>query len=284
MSAANRSGGPGVRELGVDDLARLPHRAQDAHKGSFGTVLVVAGSEGMLGAAILAARGALRSGAGLVRIAVPASLRSACAIAVPAATTVDRDRELDAALPLADAIVCGPGLGEGARPLVDRVLARPHGAPVVLDADGLNAIAPLDRTLPGPVVLTPHPGEGARRLGVPGPAAIQQDRAAAVDELCARAQAVVVLKGASTIVGDASRRFVNPSGNPGMATGGSGDVLAGAIGALLAQGMDPFDAASLGVFVHGLAGDRVAAELSAGPGTTIAAERRGLLAGSQRAR
>ena len=92
---------------------------------------------------------------------------------------------------------------------------------------------------------------------------VQQDRAAAVDELCARAQAVVVLKGASTIVGDASRRFVNPSGNPGMATGGSGDVLAGAIGALLAQGMDPFDAASLGVFVHGLAGDRVAAELSA---------------------
>jgi hydroxyethylthiazole kinase-like uncharacterized protein yjeF len=254
--------GPEVVRVGVEDLARLPRRPRDAHKGTCGTVLVVAGSEGMLGAAILAARGALRSGAGLVRVALPDALRSACAVAVPAATTIDRDRELGRALEDADAVVCGPGLGPGVRRLVDAVLARPSDTPIVLDADGLNAVAPLEGPLPGPVVLTPHPGEAARLLGVPGAATIQADREAAAMALVARSDGVVVLKGAGTVVGDSHRRFVNPSGNPGMATGGSGDVLAGVIGALLSQGMGPFDAAALGVHVHGLAGDRVAAELS----------------------
>jgi hydroxyethylthiazole kinase-like uncharacterized protein yjeF len=132
----------------------------------------------------------------------------------------------------------------------------------VLDADALNVLAPWRRPLAAaaPLVLTPHPGEAARLLGR-STAAVQDDRHAALRELCRRSGAVVVLKGARTLVGDGARWFENDTGNPGMATGGAGDVLAGLLGALLAQGLSPFAAACLAVHVHGRAGDRVARRL-----------------------
>lgn len=250
----------------VRRVPRLLPLARDAHKGDCGNVVILAGSEGMLGAAILCATAAMRGGAGLVRVALPAPLLSLLPLAVPCAMTLLRGvpgrgaAALRAAIGAADAIVVGPGLGATAATgsLVRMVLAAAK-APIVLDADALNVSCPLRRPLraKAPLVLTPHPGEAARLLGTTA-AAVQQDRAGALRELCQRSGAVVVLKGAATLVGDGEQCFVNGTGNPGMATGGSGDVLAGLLGALLAAGMEPFAAACLAVHVHGKAGDRVA--------------------------
>jgi hydroxyethylthiazole kinase-like uncharacterized protein yjeF len=247
-----------------DGVPRLPRRPRDGHKGTFGTVLVVAGSHDMLGAAILCATAALRGGAGLVQVAVPAALQPFVACAVPPATTVARrGAAFAAAVAGASAIVVGPGLGNGAatRVLV-RGLLQASTVPLVLDADALNALAPLRTPLGGrgPVVLTPHPGEAARLLGTTV-SRVQQDRAAALRALCERSGGVVVLKGARTLVGDGAARFTNRTGNPGLATGGTGDVLAGLLGALLAQGMPPLAAARLAVHVHGAAADRLARQL-----------------------
>lgn len=249
----------------VRTVPSLPARARDAHKGDCGTVLVVAGGHAMLGAAMLCANAALRGGAGLVRVSLPAGLQPLLPLGVPCATTMSRaGRELAAAAAAADAVVVGPGLGATAstRAVVERLLRCSRG-PVVLDADALNVLAPVRRvvTAPGGVVVTPHPGEAARLLGTDA-RAVQADRGAALARLCAATGAVVVLKGAATLVGDGERCFRNTTGNPGMATGGSGDVLAGLLGALLAQGMPPFDAACLAVHVHGRAGDLVADRLS----------------------
>lgn len=248
----------------VRKLPPLPKRAVDAHKGDCGRVLIVAGSDGMLGAAILAATAALRGGAGLVRAMLPKALMAPFMTAVPCATTLSRTWSVAKALAACDAVVVGPGLGTSAptQKLVGDVL-RQSRVPVVLDADGLNALAPLRRPLRcrARVVLTPHPGEAARLLGVET-AAVQQDRDGALSELCERSSAVVVLKGSGTLVGDGARRYRNPTGNPGLATGGSGDVLSGLLGALLADGLDAFDAACTAVHVHGKAGDLVARRLS----------------------
>jgi len=249
----------------IRTVPKLSARPRDAHKGDFGTVLVVAGSEGMLGAAILCATAALRGGAGLVRVALPAALRPLLPLAQPCATTVLRSAvAVRDAVGGADAVVVGPGLGTGSatRSLVRSVL-RDSVVPVVLDADALNVLAPLRGPLVtrGGLVLTPHPGEAARLLGTTA-AAVQADRPEALRELCARSGAVVVLKGASTLVGDGHQCYQNRTGNPGMATGGSGDVLAGLLAALLAQGLPPFAAACLAVHVHGKAGDLVADRLS----------------------
>jgi NAD(P)H-hydrate epimerase len=247
----------------VDTVPELPRRPRDGHKGTFGTVLVVAGSHGMLGAAILAARGALRGGAGLVRCALPAELMAPFTVAVPSATTLDRGALDQSTFAQVQAIVCGPGLSTSreARRLVDAVLLA--DVPALLDADALNVLAPL-ATAGGTLrraILTPHPGEAGRLLGTDS-AHVQRDRAGAARVLAARSGGVVVLKGARTLVTDGERLYENATGNPGMATGGSGDVLAGLIGALCAQGMAPFDAACLGVHVHGRAGDLVAERLS----------------------
>ena len=254
---------PKSRVRNITRVPRLPRRATTAHKGTFGTVVVIAGSESMLGAAILCARGALRGGAGLVSAVLPASLRTAFMTAVPAATTqvrVSWRRAVDTA----EAVVIGPGLGQdpGAERLVRAVLA--HAAvPVVVDADALNIMAPLrrPRSCKAPRVLLPHPGEAGRLLGTDA-AVVQRDREFAAAELAKRSGMVAVLKGHQTIVTDGSRRFCNTTGNPGMATGGSGDVLAGLCGALLAQGMEAFAAACLAVHAHGKAGDLVARRLS----------------------
>ncbi len=246
----------------MSKLPSLPQRSRDAHKGMYGPVLILAGSKTMLGAAILCAEGALRAGAGLVQAALPAALLPHFMVATPAATTLDRSakKALALAIAKAKAIVVGPGLGAtpAARRLVLATLEHAT-APVVLDADALNVLAPLRAPIPGaqPKVLLPHPGEAARLLGVET-ADVQRDRKAAARELSARSGALVVLKGARTLVVEGARCFTNTTGNPGMATGGSGDVLAGVTGALLAQGMSPYDAARLAVHVHGKAGDLVA--------------------------
>ncbi|MEO6595206.1 MAG: NAD(P)H-hydrate dehydratase [Planctomycetota bacterium] len=245
----------------VRTIPRLPPRARSAHKGDFGTVLVVAGSEGMLGAAVLCATAALRGGAGLVRTSLPRALQPLLPLAVPCATTLPRtETALHEAVNAATAAVVGPGLGAtlATRSLVRAVL-RTSRVPVVLDADALNVLAPLRAPLVcrGPIVLTPHPGEAARLLGCQA-LDVQADRPAALRALCQRSGAVVVLKGAGTLVADGVSCFTNRTGNPGMATGGSGDVLAGLLAALLAQGMQPFAAACLAVHVHGKAGDLVA--------------------------
>jgi NAD(P)H-hydrate epimerase len=245
-------------------VPRLPPRPRDGHKGTFGTVLLLAGSDGMLGAAILAARAALRGGAGLVRVAVPAALQSPLAIAVPGATSLPRTwPRVQRELPRADAIVIGPGLAASAatRRLVLHVLAHAT-SPVVVDADALNVLAPWPRRgAPRPRraawLWTPHPGEAGRLLGISA-AAVQRDRAAALRTLQQRSGAIVVLKGQHTLVGDGRQSFLNRTGNPGLGTGGSGDVLAGLLGALLAQGMAPFAAACLAVHAHGAAADRLA--------------------------
>ncbi len=248
----------------VDDVPSLPARPVVGHKGTFGTVALVAGSAGMLGAAILAARGALRGGAGLVRCVLPSELMAPLTIAVPAATTLARGTAIGDWLVAVDVVVCGPGLSMApvGRSMIDELLSR-STVPVLLDADGLNLLAPVAATwtCTAPIIVTPHPGEAGRLLGCSA-AAVQADRLAAVTELWHRLGGVVVLKGAGTLVTDGRWIYRNQTGNPGLGTGGSGDVLAGLIGALVAQGMPAFDAARLGVWAHGRAGDLVAQRLS----------------------
>ena len=248
----------------VHDIPALSPRASDGHKGTYGTVLMVAGSNGMLGAAILAARGALRGGAGLVRACLPADLRAAFMGAVPSATTLVREGSGASWLDGVSAVVVGPGLtATPSTAELVREMLRQAVVPVVLDADALNVLAPLTEPLVtrSPVILTPHPGEAGRLLGRSA-AELSTDRHAAAVDLARLAGQVAVLKGARTVVTDGRRLFENATGNPGLATGGSGDVLAGLLGALLAQGMQPFDAACLGVHVHGAAGDLLAQRLS----------------------
>ena len=238
------------------------------HKGDCGKVLVLAGSRGMAGAAVLCARSALRAGAGLVRVSVPEELYTILQISVPEATCVPRDLStLD--LKAHDAIALGPGLGDDPEngELIAALLER-YNRTIVLDADGINAVsrydllAPLRKTAAG-VIITPHYGEAARLLAYCGSGDIaSMGRVQMAETLAGETGAVCVLKGQGTLVttaGGLSCR--NTTGNPGMAAGGSGDVLTGVIAALAGQGLDPVDAAKAGVFLHGLAGDLCAAAL-----------------------
>ena len=256
----------------VNSIPKLAPRAQDGHKGRYGTVLVFAGGRGMAGAAALCGASALRSGAGLVRVATSAEAQPVvasfepCYMTYPLPSTaeglVDFRRSRSALAGLiekADVVAVGPGLGQSddIRALV-RFLIDETKKPLVIDADGLNSLAGDVRILAGrknPTVLTPHPGEFARLTGT-DVAAVQADRVRHAAELAAMSEGlVVVLKGAGTVVTDGRRYYLNTTGNPGMASGGSGDVLTGVIAALIGQRMEAFDAARLGVFAHGLAGD-----------------------------
>ena len=250
--------------------SRLPARPAGGHKGSFGHVLVVAGSEGKTGAACLAADGALRAGAGLVTVAAPRALHDSFEAKLKEAMSHPLEDAGSAALiPAAveallreaatrDALVVGPGLGRspGTVEALERLLSSAR-TPAVVDADGLNAFGGRPEALrgPGPRMLTPHPGEMARLLSRET-GEVQRDRVAAARELAARSGAVVVLKGARTVTAapDGEVR-VNPTGGPGLATGGTGDVLAGAAGALLAAGLSPFEAGALAAYLHGLAAE-----------------------------
>jgi NAD(P)H-hydrate epimerase len=241
-------------------------------------VLVIACSPGMTGAGWLAARAAQRAGAGLVTLAAPESLNpvletmTGSVMTMPLPETEGGALGMEAAHAIADvadrfsAFALGPGLrtAEETRRMV-RVLAWELLGPVVIDADGLNALAGQAAgalaSRAAPAVLTPHPGEMARLLPMPGAAEVQADRAGAARRLAMQTGTVVVLKGQGTIITDGQRLVVNTTGNPGMACGGMGDVLTGLIAGLICQGLTPFDAAHLAVFAHGLAGDLGARDL-----------------------
>jgi ADP-dependent NAD(P)H-hydrate dehydratase len=257
-----------------DPLPLLPPRESDAHKGDFGTALVIGGSRGMSGAAGLAGMAALRGGAGLVRVAVPEICLETVAGFEPCYTTIplpcdEAGRITAAALPIlreeaqkASALALGPGLGRSAQ--LDELVAalyREIDKPLVVDADALNALAAQPDVFlsppAGPRILTPHPGEFARLIRKKLENGVREQ--AAVD-LAAKSGAVILLKGHRTLITDGWRRVLNLTGNPGMATGGSGDVLTGLIAALLCQRLSPFDAARLAAHLHGLAGDLAAKE------------------------
>lgn len=268
----------------IDRLPAPPSRPAAAHKGTFGRVLVIGGSRGMSGAPSLVGLGALRGGAGLVYVAVPSEILPVVAAIEPSYLTIPlaADEEhgclssdgltgLRQACEGKDAIALGPGLGtsRGVTAIVTALFSE-LPQPMVVDADALNVLASQKPGLSkeagllkaaGPRILTPHPGEFARLIGS-DIATVQSQRAKLAAEFAAAHGVIVLLKGQGTIITDGDRVAINRTGNPGMATGGSGDVLTGLIAALLAQGMKPFEAAQLGAHLHGLAGDLAAAELS----------------------
>jgi len=260
----------------------LPPRNATAHKGTFGHLLLVAGSPGITGAAVLAARASVRAGAGLTTVATPApclpSVAAGSVESMTMAVAADEDGRLRPAaveeiLDKAErctAMAVGPGLGTGGEtPDAVRRLVREATLPLVLDADGLNAFGGRPEELrlrSAPTVLTPHPVELGRLLGTTA-AEIAEDRVAAAREAARVTGAVVLLKGHLSLVAApasesnmAAPVAINPTGNAGMASGGSGDVLTGTIGALLAQRLPAWDAACLGAYVHGLAADLLSAE------------------------
>lgn len=261
---------PGMYAYDEAAEALLPERARDGNKGTFGKVLLAAGSRNMAGAAVLAATAAYRAGAGLVKVITPAENRIILQQAVPEAL-LGTEEELAEGLAWADVIAVGPGLGKGAEALgcLERAVLE-SGKPLLVDADGLNLLAEhpeLAEALAAQgkagrrAVLTPHVGELARLTGRSA-AACKEDLAAAGRGLAAAFHATVAAKDARTYTcGEGRSICVNLSGNSGMATAGSGDVLAGIIAAFLAQGMEPFEAASVGAYVHGLAGDYVSGRI-----------------------
>lgn len=252
-------------------LSLLPDRNPWGHKGNFGKLLLLCGSRGYTGAAFFAAMGALRSGAGLVFLGVPESIYGIEAVKLnepvifplPDAggrLSADAVPEILTRLPQMDAVLVGPGLGQSGGTLaVVRAVLEKAECPVVVDADGINVLSAHRDLLRGrksPTILTPHDGEFARLGGVIG-----EDRMAAAADLAHDLGCVVLLKGHETCITDGVNGYINPTGNPGMAVGGSGDVLAGVITALLGAGLPPLEAAACGAWLHGAAGDRCAAEL-----------------------
>lgn len=260
----------------IRKLPSFPDRPADGHKGTFGRVLIVAGSRGMSGAAVLSGLGALRGGAGLVTLAVPQGILPIVAASEPSYLTIPlkedpkgriRVSALKRILAAAEGmtvVAIGPGWGrsEGLTELAAH-LYREIPLPIVIDADALNALAQRreHQAHAGPRILTPHPGEFARLTGLDA-GEIAADREGTAAAYARDHEVTLILKGARSVVTDGDRLYVNTTGNSGMATGGAGDVLTGAIAALLAQGMEPFEAAQLGVWLHGRAGDLAAEELS----------------------
>ena len=255
--------------------ALIPKRSADAHKGDCGRVFIIAGSEGMTGAAVLSARGALRCGAGLVTVGTAASERPIVANGVIEAMTLALDCEngkiIDSATEKileyaqkSDSVVFGPGLGQNRhiRRILRRLLAE-YGGKLVIDADGLNALSEncdiLDKRR-CEVVITPHPGEMSRLLRKEI-SEVQSNREKLASEFAAKYGITVVLKGQNTVIAGCKtvashcRLHINTTGNCGMATGGTGDVLSGVVAGFMAQGLSAYDAAVLGAYIHGKAGD-----------------------------
>lgn len=264
-------------------------RPRDMHKGDAGKVLVVAGSKGMAGAAALSAKAALRTGSGLVQVAVTEDILNTVQCIAPEATCLlrysEKARKSAGMAPTRiksfageaidinefDAIAFGPGLGTGEeeKDLLLRVLSEYEG-PLVIDADGLNIIARYDltqevRETKARVIITPHVGEAKRLLGAGKEGSYQEkdadNREEMVFALAEKYDCIAILKGNMTLIAEGEKVYINATGNPGMATGGSGDVLTGIIASLAGQGIESLDAAKLGVFVHGMAGDEMASFL-----------------------
>lgn len=261
----------------ISELPQLPQRPDDSHKGTFGKVLVIAGSQGMSGAACLAGMGALRGGAGLVFLAIPESIQSLVSIMNPSYLTIplylnqqgqlseESESSLFNQIDQFDAVAIGPGCGQQQwiQQLTLSLYAK-FKRTLIVDADGLNALAASEKPLPtavGPRILTPHPGEFSRLIHK-STSEIEQQREALSIAFASQHQVVLLLKGANSIITDGERVAINPTGNSGMATGGSGDVLTGLITALAGQGLKDFDAVQLAAYLHGLAGDLAAQDLS----------------------
>lgn len=254
-----------------DVLSLLPDRDENAHKGNFGRLLLLCGSRGFTGAAYLSAMGALRTGAGLVFLGVPESIYFVEAVKLNEAIVFPLPDDegtlsetaipvLEQRLPGMDAVLIGCGLGrsEGAKAVVHWVL-RHAKCPVVLDADGINLLSghkDILRGRQGPTILTPHDGEFAR-LGY----SIDSDRMASARLAAEELGCVMLLKGHRSCITDGQREYINCTGNPGMAVGGSGDLLAGMIVSLLGQGLAPLEAAACGCWLHGKAGDLCATRM-----------------------
>ena len=249
----------------------LPERKPDSHKGDYGKILLICGSRGYTGAAALAAMGALRTGAGLVYLVVPESVYSIVAtkllepVVIPAPdhagmlseTAISNIADM---LPKMDAVLLGPGIGisSGTRNVAEFIIENSK-CPLVLDADGINVISNhidilRDRTYP--TILTPHLGEFARMGG-----SIAGDPVQNAAQMAERLESIILLKGHNTVITDGLTHYINQTGNPGMATGGSGDVLSGIIVSLLGQHVDPLQAAACGAWLHGSAGDICAREI-----------------------
>ncbi len=268
-------------ELITDEyvMEALPYRKPDGHKGDFGTVFILAGSTGLTGAAILAAKSALRGGCGLAKVGCPRTLLPIIAGGVIEATTLPLPDvakkgalalrglgEIKLAVKEHDAAIIGPGIGRHHETLeLIRRLVKSIEVPAIIDADGVNALAGHLEFLEGtesPLVITPHPGEFKRITGISVPEDIHE-RLKVAREFATHYKIVLVLKGSPTIVADEDGGcYLNQTGNNGMATGGSGDVLSGLIGSFLAQGLEPLDAALCAVYIHGFAGDLAATELT----------------------
>lgn len=259
----------------IETIPKLKPRAVDAHKGDFGKVCIIAGSIGMSGAAALAGRAALRAGAGLVRVATPKSVLAIVASIEPSFTTIalleDDAGRISAkavntildAVNENDAVAFGPGIGVSGelKTILQRLLEQ-DSLRLIIDADGLNNLAGIKdwpAKLKAEVILTPHPGEMKRLWQGLFREELPSERQQQAVQLAQKTKTVVALKGAGTVVTDGEKVYINKTGNPGMATAGSGDVLTGVITALVGQGLSSFDATVLGVYIHGLAGD-IAAE------------------------
>lgn len=252
-------------------LSILPNRDPWAHKGDFGKILLLCGSRGYTGAAALAAMGALRTGAGLVYLGVPESIYMIEAVKLTepfvfplpdkdGMFSTDAEAAITASMQGKDAVLIGPGIGRspGAFCAVQTVLKNFAG-PVVLDADGINVLNAHKDILRGrtsPTVITPHNGEFQRIGGV-----ISNDRCQSAAEFAKELGVTVLLKGHETMITDGETCYINRTGNPGMAVGGSGDVLSGIIVSLLGQGIAPLEAAACAAWLHGAAGDRCAGEI-----------------------
>lgn len=292
----------------ITTVPRLPQRPPAMHKGQAGKVAIIAGSRGMSGAAVLCGLGALRGGAGLVRVFTPECVQPIVAASEPClmttAVTGTKDGEwsfkrsvhgLFDALRWADVTALGPGLGDAkSMPMLVNALVQCCPGPMVLDADGLNGMARTEwfdaqhwrnrqaaavpaesRAIKPPLVVTPHPGEMARLRGAlkfnpPEVPSADDGRLRCAAEFAIATNTIVVLKGHRTVVTDGRRAYINTTGNPGMATGGMGDVLTGLIAALIGQGLAAFEAAVLGVHAHGAAADLAAARI--GPAGYLARE------------
>lgn len=246
-------------------LEILPERNPRSHKGDYGKILLLCGSRGYTGAAALAAMGALRSGAGLVFLGVPECIYAIEAVKLtePIVFPLPDENGMFSAEALAsvrsrlakmDAVLIGPGMGQSKGTLaLTTMILREFSGPVILDADGINVMAAhknIMRERTGPLILTPHDGEFARLAHWPG-----EDRVTDAVSLACDLDAIVVLKGHGTVITDGHTVYRNPTGNPGMAVGGSGDVLAGIVVSLCGQGIDPLTAAACGAWLHGAAGD-----------------------------